>query len=91
MPSVNVLMIQRSTVAERAKGRDVGYWYLVGGGLCLLVVWCVATVAGVAFATAIPEPGSLLLAATGMMALAGATWRRRRFLASERAGPGMIP
>jgi 4-azaleucine resistance transporter AzlC len=46
-------------LAERAKGRDVGYWYLVGGGLCLLVVWCIATVAGVFFANAIPEPKAL--------------------------------
>jgi 4-azaleucine resistance transporter AzlC len=46
-------------LSERAKGRDVGYWYLVGGGLCLLVVWCSATVTGVAFATAIPEPKAL--------------------------------
>jgi 4-azaleucine resistance transporter AzlC len=46
-------------LAERAKGREVGYWYLVGGGLCLLVVWCVATVAGVAFAAKIPEPKAL--------------------------------
>src|SRR5688500_12295859 len=43
-------------LSERAKGRDVGYWYLVGGGLCLLVVWCSATVTGVAFAPASPEP-----------------------------------
>jgi predicted branched-subunit amino acid permease len=46
-------------LAERAKGRDVGYWYLVGGGLCLLVVWCVATVIGVLFATAIPDPKAI--------------------------------
>jgi 4-azaleucine resistance transporter AzlC len=46
-------------LAERAKGRDVGYWYLVGGGMCLLVVWCVATVIGVLFATSIPQPKSL--------------------------------
>jgi 4-azaleucine resistance transporter AzlC len=46
-------------LAQRAKGRDVGYWYLVGGGLCLLVAWCVATVTGVLFATAIPEPKAL--------------------------------
>ena len=46
-------------LAQRAKGRDVGYWYLVGGGLCLLVVWCIATVTGVLFATAIPEPKAL--------------------------------
>jgi 4-azaleucine resistance transporter AzlC len=46
-------------LAERAKGRDVGYWYLVGGGLCLLIVWCVATVIGVLFATAIPDPKAI--------------------------------
>ena len=46
-------------LAERTRGRDVGYWYLVGGGLCLLVVWCIATVTGVLFATAIPEPRAL--------------------------------
>jgi 4-azaleucine resistance transporter AzlC len=46
-------------LAERAKGRDVGYWYLVGGGLCLLVVWCASTVTGVFFATSIPEPKAL--------------------------------
>ena len=46
-------------LAQRAKGRDVGYWYLVGGGLCLLVVWCLSTVTGVFFATSIPEPKAL--------------------------------
>jgi 4-azaleucine resistance transporter AzlC len=46
-------------LAERAKGRDVGYWYLVGGGLCLFVAWCVATVIGVLFAAAIPDPKAL--------------------------------
>ena len=46
-------------LAQRAKGRAVGYWYLVGGGACLLLVWCLATVTGVAFAQALPEPKSL--------------------------------
>ena len=46
-------------LAQRARGRDVGYWYLVGGGLCLLFVWCISTVAGVAFAQAIPDPAAL--------------------------------
>lgn len=46
-------------LAERAKGRDVGYWYLVGGGACLLVVWCIATVAGLFFAASIPQPKAL--------------------------------
>ena len=46
-------------LAQRAKGRDVGYWYLVGCGVCLLVVWCCATIAGISFAHTIPEPKSL--------------------------------
>ncbi len=43
----------------RAEGRDVGYWYLVGGGACLLMTWLIATISGVAFAAAIPEPRAL--------------------------------
>jgi 4-azaleucine resistance transporter AzlC len=46
-------------LAQRAKGRDVGYWYLVGGGTCLMLVWCGATMAGVVFARAIPDPKAL--------------------------------
>ncbi len=46
-------------LSVRARGRQAGYWYLVGGGLNLMVVWVVATVAGVYFASAIPEPRAL--------------------------------
>ncbi len=46
-------------LAQRARGRDVGYWYLVGGGLCLVVVWCLATLTGATFARILPEPRSL--------------------------------
>lgn len=45
--------------AKRAEGRDVGYWYLVGGGACLFVAWVASTTVGVAFASAIPEPKAL--------------------------------
>ncbi|UWQ79460.1 AzlC family ABC transporter permease [Leisingera sp. S132] len=45
--------------AKRARGKSVGYWYLVGGGLGLVAVWVVATVAGASFATAVPEPRAL--------------------------------
>ena len=71
------------TVAERAKGRDVGYWYLVGGGLCLLVVWCVATVTGVAFATAIPEPKALgmdFAFTAAFIAIVRSLWKGRQQL-----------
>ncbi|UWQ53990.1 AzlC family ABC transporter permease [Leisingera caerulea] len=45
--------------AMRARGRRTGYWYLVGGGLGLVAVWVLATVAGASFATAVPEPKAL--------------------------------
>lgn len=65
-------------LAERAKGRAVGYWYLVGGGLCLLVVWCLATVLGVLFAAAIPEPrafGMDFAFTAAFIALARSLWK----------------
>lgn len=46
-------------LAARARGRKAGYAYLVGSGLLQLVVWCAATVLGVVFAGAVPEPKSL--------------------------------
>jgi len=45
--------------ATRAKGRTVGYWYLVGGGACLLFVWTMATVFGVTFAKILPAPQAI--------------------------------
>lgn len=46
-------------LSARAAGRRVGYWYLVGAGATLVVAWTLATVAGVYFAAAIPEPKAL--------------------------------
>ncbi|MFY0308636.1 AzlC family ABC transporter permease [Leisingera sp. D0M16] len=45
--------------AMRARGHRAGYWYLVGGGLGLVAVWVLATVAGASFATVAPEPKAL--------------------------------
>lgn len=45
--------------ATRAKGMHVGYWYLVGGGASLLLVWVVATVLGVGFAKVLPDPHAI--------------------------------
>ncbi len=46
-------------LSARAERRTVGYWYLVGSGLMMLMVWLMATIAGVTFAMAIPEPRAL--------------------------------
>ncbi|QDI77393.1 MULTISPECIES: AzlC family ABC transporter permease [Leisingera] len=45
--------------AMRARGGCAGYWYLVGGGLGLVAVWVLSTVAGATFAAVVPEPKSL--------------------------------
>ncbi|HET6183457.1 MAG TPA: AzlC family ABC transporter permease [Acetobacteraceae bacterium] len=67
-------------LAERAKGRALGYWYLVGGGLCLISVWCAATVCGLMFARALPEPSSLgmdFAFTAAFIAIARSLWRGR--------------
>jgi hypothetical protein len=55
-------------------------WYLVGGGLCLVLVWCLATVAGVIFARAIPEPEALgmdFAFTAAFIAIARSLWKGR--------------
>jgi branched chain amino acid efflux pump len=68
------------TLAARAKGRKVGYVYLVGGGFCQMVIWCSATVLGVVFAEAIPEPKALgmnFAFTAAFIAIARSMWRGR--------------
>jgi 4-azaleucine resistance transporter AzlC len=70
-------------LAERAKGRNIGYWYLVGGGMCLLVAWCAATVTGVLFATSIPEPKALgmdFAFTAAFIAIVRSLWKGRQQL-----------
>lgn len=45
--------------AARAKGREVGYWYLVGAGLSILIFWVLSTGLGASFAQALPDPKAL--------------------------------
>ncbi|WP_211212143.1 AzlC family ABC transporter permease [Kiloniella laminariae] len=67
-------------LATRARGVKVGYWYLVGGGACLLVTWLASTVCGVIFAAAIPEPKALgmdFAFTAAFIAIARSLWRGR--------------
>lgn len=62
----------------RAGGRPAGYWYLVGGGFCLLLAWIGATVAGVYFAASVPEPrafGMDFAFTAAFIAIARSLWR----------------
>jgi 4-azaleucine resistance transporter AzlC len=80
-------------LAERAKGRKVGYWYLVGGGLSLLVVWCFATVTGVLFASAIPDPKALgmdFAFTAAFIAIARSLWKGLRDLIPWSAAVGVV-
>ena len=45
--------------ATRAKGQCVGYWYLIGGGTSLLLVWVAATAIGVNFSHVLPDPAAI--------------------------------
>jgi len=68
------------TLAARASGRKVGYRYLVGAGLFQMAVWCSATVLGVVFAAAIPEPKALgmdFAFTAAFIAIARLLWRGR--------------
>jgi len=65
-------------LATRAQGRNVGYWYLVGGGACLLFIWVISTTCGVLFATNIPEPKALgmdFAFTAAFIAIACTLWR----------------
>ena len=66
--------------ATRAKGENVGYWYLVGGGVSLLVFWVLSTTLGVGLARALPEPRSIgidFAFAAAFIAMLRNMWRGR--------------
>lgn len=68
------------TLAERGQGKNVGYWFLVGSGLMLIVVWVTAGVLGVLFAAGIPDPEKYALDfafTAAFIAIARALWRGR--------------
>jgi len=65
-------------LATRARGTPVGYWYLVGGGAVLILTWIIATVSGLIFASAIPQPQALGLDfafTAAFIAIARSLWK----------------
>lgn len=64
--------------AARNAGRQVGYWYLVAGGLVQFVLWIAATTTGAVIASAIPEPRALgidFAFAAAFIAILRGLWR----------------
>lgn len=65
-------------MAQRAAGQDVGYYYLIGSGATLLVVWLSATISGALVASAIPDPRALgmdFAFTAAFIAIARSLWR----------------
>ena len=74
-------------------GAAVGYWYLVGSGLTLAVVWLTSTIAGVSFAAGIPEPRALgmdFAFTAAFIALARGLWRGRADLLPWTVAVGVV-
>lgn len=67
--------------ATRTQGRAAGYWYLIGGGLCLMGVWVGSTALGAGLAHGIPDPRALgmdFAFTAAFIALLRGLWRGRR-------------
>ncbi|RAI02309.1 AzlC family protein [Acuticoccus sediminis] len=70
--------------AARARGRVAGYWYLVGGGMMLWVVWVTSTMIGAVYARTLPDPRSLgidFAFTAAFIAILCSLWRGRGDLA----------
>ena len=80
-------------LATRARGQNVGFWYLVGGGMCLWFVWITSTTLGVLFATQIPEPRALgmdFAFTAAFIAIATSLWQDRSDLIPWIISAGIV-
>lgn len=65
-------------LATRAAGKPVGYWYLIGAGVCLWITWLASTVLGALFAANVPSPAALgmdFAFTAAFIAVARSLWR----------------
>lgn len=69
--------------ATRNKGKAAGYWYLVGGGASLIMVWIISTALGAAFARSLPdlsESGMDFAFTAAFILLLTSLWKGRQSL-----------
>lgn len=65
-------------LSKRAAGHPVGYWYLVGGGIGLMLAWISSGTIAAIFATSIPDPKALgmdFAFTAAFIAIAQSLWR----------------
>lgn len=68
------------TIARRAGDPAIGFWFLVGGGVLLVLVWVCAGTLGALFAERIPEPETYAIDfafAAAFIAISRSLWRGR--------------
>lgn len=81
------------TLARRAQGQDVGFWFLSGAGIALMLTWVAASVLGVAFSAHIPAPETYAIDfafTAAFIAIARSLWRGRRDAAPWLAAAGVV-
>jgi predicted branched-subunit amino acid permease len=80
-------------LAQRAQGRRVGFWFLVGAGATLMFAWVPASVLGVLFAAHIPDPQKYAIDfafTAAFIAIARSLWRGRADAAPWIAAVGVV-
>ena len=68
------------TVARRNQGEDIGYWFLVGSGITLMVAWVTSSALGVLFTAYIPDPKTYAIDfafVAAFIAISRSLWRGR--------------
>jgi predicted branched-subunit amino acid permease len=66
------------TLAKRSRGESVGYWFLLGAGTALILVWASSSILGVVFALGIPDPETYAMDfafTAAFIAISRALWR----------------
>ena len=81
------------TLATRSQGENAGFWFLVGGGILLLLAWISSTTLGVIFAGWIPDPQTYALDfafTAAFIAIARSLWRSRADLIPWISAAGVV-
>ncbi len=71
------------TLAKRSEGFNVGYWFLVGSGFTIMLVWIAAGILGVIFSSYIPDPATYAIDfafTAAFIAISRSLWRGKKDL-----------
>ncbi len=81
------------TLARRSQGQKIGYWFLIGAGATLVLVWVSSSVLGVLFASRIPDPKTYAIDfafTAAFIAISRSLWGGRQDLEPWMVAVGMV-